>query len=427
MKAINYKKLGETLFYEKISNGLEVFILPKKGFRKTVATFTAKFGSVDTKFLLPGKKVPIQVPDGTAHFLEHKMFDSKKGDVLHSFAEQGASVNAFTNFTRTAYTLSATSNINKNIIALIDFVQEGYFTDEMVEKEKRIIEQEIRMYDNNPDWRARFGILENMYKTHPVKNDIAGTIKSINQITKEDLYACYNTFYHPSNMLLFVIGSVVPDKLLKEIRKNQEEKTFRETGEIYRISAAEDVNVNKKSNVMDISVPIPKVFIGHKEPNAIRQDRKLLNYELSLNVLFEIMFGESSEAYEKMYNNGFLSIPFTYDRTNERDFGFSIIGGESQEPEAIIQIIDDTISRFQKESINKEHAQRVINKEIGSFLKSINSPQFIANQFTRYHFNETNLFDTLPTLENLSVKDLEEALHFHFSPGSQTTLVVKET
>lgn len=143
MKAINYKKLGETLFYEKISNGLEVFILPKKGFRKTVATFTAKFGSVDTKFLLPGKKVPIQVPDGTAHFLEHKMFDSKKGDVLHSFAEQGASVNAFTNFTRTAYTLSATSNINKNIIALIDFVQEGYFTDEMVEKEKGLLNRRL--------------------------------------------------------------------------------------------------------------------------------------------------------------------------------------------------------------------------------------------------------------------------------------------
>ncbi|MDI6535032.1 pitrilysin family protein (plasmid) [Bacillus mycoides] len=425
MKSIIYKKLGETIYHEKLANGLEVFILPKKGFNKTFATFTTKYGSVDNKFSSLGKECSTQVPDGIAHFLEHKMFESEKGDVFRTFAKQGASVNAFTNFTRTAYTVSATSEINKNLITLLDFVQDPYFTDETVEKERGIIEQEIKMYDDNPDWRARFGILENMYKSHPVKIDIAGTIDSINQITKEDLYSCYNTFYHPNNMLLFIIGPVVPEEVIRLIRNNQEKKTFRDPEEIQRIFPNEDAKVNRRSSIMKLPVQIPKVFIGYKESNPMRQGKELLKYELSLNVLLELMFGKSSKAYEKMYDNGYLDDSFTFDYTNEKYFGFSVIGGGSQEPEEIIKIVNETIVGFKKESIKKEDAQRVIKKEIGSFLSAINSPQFIANQFTRYRFNDMDLFDVLPTLENLTEKDLEEVLHLHFSDESRTTIIVK--
>lgn len=195
MEPIIYKTLEETIYYEKLANGLDVFVLPKKGFHKTFATFTTKYGSVDNHFMPSGKNAPLGFRM-ELRILEHKMFDSETGDVFHTFAKQGAFANAFTSFTRTAYTLSATTNINQNLTTLLDCVQDPYFTDETVEKEKGIIEQEIKMHDDNPDWRARFGILENMYKSHPVKIDIAGTIHSINQITKEDLYSCYNTFYH---------------------------------------------------------------------------------------------------------------------------------------------------------------------------------------------------------------------------------------
>ncbi len=425
MKLVTYKKLGEKIYHEKLPNDLDVFILPKKSFHKAVVTFTTKFGSVDKKFMCPERDRPTQVPDGIAHFLEHQMFESEKGDVFHTFAKQGAFINAFTNSTRTAYTLSATSDINKNLITLLNFVQEAYFTDETIEKEKGIIEQEIKMYEDNPDWRARFGILENMYKHHPVNIDIVGTISSINQITKEDLYTCYNTFYHPKNMLLFVIGPVVPEELIRVIRKNQEQKTFQGTGEIQRIFPDEDAKVNRKEKFMKLPVPTPKVFIGYKEPNPMRQGPELLKYELSLNVLLELMFGNSSEAYEKMYENGYIDESFTFDCTYEKGFGFSVISGDSPEPEKIINIVNETITDFKEKSIKKEDAQRVIKKEIGSFLRSINSPQFIANQFTRYHFNKMNLFDVLPTLENLTEKDLEEVLHLYFSDGSRTTLIVK--
>ncbi|MBG9456854.1 zinc protease [Lysinibacillus sphaericus] len=425
MKSVVYKKLGETIYFEKLANGLEVFVLPKNGFQKTIATFTTKYGSVDNNFSPLGEDYPTQFPNGIAHFLEHKMFESEEGDVFRTFAEQGASANAFTSFTRTAYTVSATSDINKNLTTLLDFVQDPYFTDETVDKEKGIIEQEIKMYDDNPDWRARFGILENMYTNHPVKIDIGGTISSINQITKEDLYSCYNTFYHPNNMLFFVIGPVIPEEIISLIRNNQEQKTFRESEEIHRISPDEDAKVNKKSSIMKLPVQTPKVFIGYKEPNPIRQGKELLKYELSLNVLLELMFGNSSEAYEKMYDNGYLDGTFTFDYTNEKDFGFSVIGGNSQEPEEVIKIVNETIVGFKKQPLKKEDAQRAIKKEIGTFLSAINSPQFIANQFTRYRFNGMDLFDVLPTLENLTEKDLEEVLHLHFCEESRTTLIVK--
>ncbi|MFN3367779.1 MAG: EF-P 5-aminopentanol modification-associated protein YfmH, partial [Exiguobacterium mexicanum] len=200
MHKVEFEQLDETLYHEKLENGLEVFILPKKGFSKTFATFTTKYGSIDNHFVPRGEKDAIKVPDGIAHFLEHKMFEKEEGDIFQQFSKQGASANAYTSFTRTAYLFSATGQINENIETLLDFVQEPYFTEQTVEKEKGIIAQEITMYDDQPDWRLYFGIIENMYKNHPVKIDIAGTVDSIQDITAEHLYTCYNTFYHPSNM-----------------------------------------------------------------------------------------------------------------------------------------------------------------------------------------------------------------------------------
>lgn len=426
MKSMMYPKLRETIYYERLANGLEVFMLPKKDFHRTFATFSAKYGSVDNKFLPKGKEQSTKLPNGIAHFLEHKMFDSKQGNVFQTFAKKGAAVNAFTNFTCTTYTLSATSNINENLTALLDFVQDPYFTDETVAMEREIIAQEIKMCDDNPDWRARFGLLENMYKNHPVKNDIAGTIASIKQITKDNLYCSYHSFYHPSNMLLFVIGPVVPKDVIKCIRNNQAKKTFRQPEEIQRIYPYEDKKVNRRSRVMTFPVQIPKVYIGYKESDPIRQGKELLKYELSLNVLYELMFGCGSDVYEEMYDSGYIDRSFTYDYKIENGFGFSVISGDSQEPEKVIKIVNKTIALFKKQSIKKEDAQRIIKKTIGSFLSAINSPQYIANQFTRYRFNDMDLFEVISTLENMTEKDVEEVLHLHFSDVARTTLIIKE-
>ena len=190
--------------------------------------FSTNYGSIDNIFGYAGEELK-SVPDGIAHFLEHKLFEKEEGDVFQKFGDQGASANAFTSFTRTSYLFSASNRVKENLLTLLDFVQEPYFTPETVEKEKGIIGQEIQMYQDDPNWRQFFGILNNMYPKHPLHIDIAGTIESIAEITADDLYRCYETFYHPSNMTLFVVGDIDPNEMMTWIKENQATKDRKST------------------------------------------------------------------------------------------------------------------------------------------------------------------------------------------------------
>src|SRR5690625_3147865 len=201
VQQLEFDQLRETLYYQKIPNGLDVYVLPKKDFHKTYATFTTQYRSIDNNIVnIKSKKG--KFPDGIAHILEHKMFEEEDGDVFQRFSQFGAAANAFTSFDRTAYLFSCTDYVSENLTTLLDFVQNPFFTAENVEKEKGIIEQEIQMYQDNSEWRAFFGFLQALYQHHPVKIDIAGTVQSIYKITHDMLYTAYETFYHPSNMLV---------------------------------------------------------------------------------------------------------------------------------------------------------------------------------------------------------------------------------
>ena len=406
MERIYFEQLQEELFHEKLSNGLEVYILPKKGFNKTYATFTTKYGSIDNRFIPIGKKEMVTVPDGIAHFLEHKLFEKEDGDVFQDFSKQGASANAFTSFTRTAYLFSSTSNVEKNLQTLIDFVQAPYFTEKTVEKEKGIIGQEITMYDDNPDWRLYFGLIQNMYKNHPVKIDIAGTIESISDITKDLLYECYETFYHPSNMVLFIVGSVNPEELFQQVRDNQANKEFKSQSEITRYAYEEPIEANKKKDVIPMNVQTSKCLVGVKAKDTSRQGDKMLKQELIINVILDLLFGKSSEHYESLYNDGLIDETFAYDYTEEKGFGFAMVGGDTNNPDKLASRIKDIMLQFTKSQLSEEMLNRVKKKKIGAFLRAINSPEYIANQFTRYAFNDMNLFDVVPTLETITDSDI---------------------
>ncbi|RBW69906.1 EF-P 5-aminopentanol modification-associated protein YfmH [Bacillus taeanensis] len=424
MNQQTFDQLQETIYQKTLDNGLEVVILPKQEFNKTYATFTTKYGSIDNHFIPHGKKEPIRVPDGIAHFLEHKLFEKEHGDVFQDFSKQGASANAFTSFTRTAYLFSTTQEVKKNLLTLIDFVQAPYFTEKSVEKEKGIIGQEIQMYDDNPDWRAYFGVIENMYHHHPVKIDIAGTIESISKITKDLLYECYETFYHPSNMLLFVVGPVNPDEILKLIEENQNKKDYKAKPEIERFFEQEPKEVAEKKQVLPMAVQTPKCIIGFKEPSPTRQGEELLKHELCVNLLLDIMFGQSSENYEVLYNEGLIDQSFFYDYTEEEGFGFSTIGSNSNKSDQLAEKVWSLIKAFKQGSLTQEAVESAQKKKIGSFLRSLNSPEYIANQYTRYRFNGMNLFDVVPTLENITVEDVVNVLNEHFTEEALTVYQV---
>ncbi len=426
MEQIHFKQLKETLNCKTLENGLKVFILEKKDFNKTYATFTTNYGSVDNHFVPLGKNEPVKVPDGIAHFLEHKLFEKEHGDVFQDFSKQGASANAFTTFKRTAYLFSTTGDVEKNLTTLIDFVQAPYFTEKTVEKEKGIIGQEIRMYDDNPDWRVYFGLIANMYQNHPVSIDIAGTVESIAKITKDDLYECYETFYHPSNMLLFIVGPVDAEKIMDLVEKNQAGKDYKDKPPIERFFDEEPAQPAKRKEVLNMPVQTPKCYMGYKEKRPERQGKELLLRELSVNLLLEMMFGKSTKNYEKLYNDGLIDPSFSFDYTEEQGYGFSMIGGDTSDPDAFADTISRMVEDFKKTDINQEDLERARKKKIGSFLRALNSPEFIANQFTRYEFNGMNLFDVIPTFEDLTAAHLEKALSDHFQDSQLTICQVKK-
>ncbi|WP_416150888.1 EF-P 5-aminopentanol modification-associated protein YfmH [Salipaludibacillus sp. HK11] len=421
MNKVSFDQLQETLYVDELPNGLHVYVLPKKGFNKTFATFTTKYGSIDNHFTPLDEQESLRVPDGIAHFLEHKLFDDEEGDVFQNFSKLGASANAFTSFTRTAYLFSSTMNVEKNLETLMNFVQKPYFTEESVEKEKGIIEQEIKMYEDNPDWQNFFGLLKGMYKSHPVAIDIAGTVESINKTTKDLLYTCYQTFYHPSNMVLFVVGNVDPESILKQIRDNQADKTFAEPEEIERYFDKESSEVHEKKVVIPMPVNTGKCLVGIKDSNPNKQGQELLKHELSMQLLLEMMFGQSSENYQSLYEDGLIDDSFSFDYTAENGFGFSVVGGDSNHPEKLADRIEQMVSDFKGKSLDEVAIERIRKKKIGYFLKAMNSPEFIANQFTRYQFNGMDLFEVIPTLESLKKEELAQTLNEYFDLSTQLT------
>jgi predicted Zn-dependent peptidase len=408
METLRFEQLDETLYYEKMSNGLDVYILPKQGFNKTFVTFTTKYGSIDNHFVPLGENEPKRVPDGIAHFLEHKLFEKEHGDVFQDFSKQGASANAFTSFTRTAYLFSSTSQVEKNIETLLDFVQEPYFTEKTVEKEKGIIGQEIKMYDDNPDWRLYFGLIQNLYKNHPVHIDIAGTIESITPITAELLYECYHTFYHPTNMLVFIVGAVSPEETMNLVRANQAKRTFENAKSIERLFDEEPIEVNEKKKVMHMSVQTPKCLVGIKANEPTRQGDDLLKNELCISLLLDYLFGKGSKTYQQLYNEGLIDDSFFFDYSEEYGFGFAMIGGDTKQPDELAERIQTLLVQMTNAEIDADAIERVKKKKIGSFLRAINSPEFIANQFTRYAFNDMSLFDVVPMLEKITVADIQK-------------------
>lgn len=424
MQTIEFQQLDETLYYKQLENGLDVYILPKKGFSKTFVTFTTKYGSIDRTFVPIGEEEPITVPDGIAHFLEHKMFEKEEGDVFQKFSEAGAQANAFTSFTRTAYLFSSTNHLYKSTETLLDFVQQPYFTEETVNKEKGIIGQEITMYDDQPDWRLYFGAIENMYNNHPVKIDIAGTIESIDKITAEHLYTCYNTFYHPSNMLLFVIGAVDPTEMMAFIEGNQKKKEFPEPTPISRIFDEEPVEVAIKERELKMDVQQPKVYMGLKAKEVNLSGDEMLKHELAVSIALECLFGRASDFYTDVYENGLIDETYAFDFSLEKGYGFSLIGSDTPKPDELVKAIKERLADAEDGSIFKEEdVERIKRKKIGFFLRALNSLEFIANQFTRYKFNDMNLFDAVPTIEKLTVEDIKEA--FKSLQGEEQQTVFK--
>lgn len=425
MEKLYFNTLKETLYHEKMDNGLEVYLLPKPGFEKTYGLFSTNFGAIDTTFVPLGQEGMIKVEDGIAHFLEHKMFDMNGTDASDEFAKLGASTNAFTSSSRTAYLFSTTSNEYPCIELLLDFVQKLEITPESVEKEKGIIGQEIKMYDDDPDWRVYFGSIQNLYNLHPVAIDIAGSVETVNNTTKEMLETCYNTFYHPSNMMLFVVGNIDANKAISIIRSNQAKKDFKMANKIVCQKVFEPNNIKVKENVFTMDVEMNKIIVSIKI-NEILDDPKLkIKRELAINLLFDLLFSKSSKLYNDWLNRGIINDSFSANFTQERDYAFIQIGCDCDDYETLKDNLMDLIKNFKDIKIEESDFERIKKKNIGLFINMFNSPESIANIFSRYYFEGTIAFDLIDEVAKISLDDIYSMFKY-FDLDYTSTCIVKK-
>lgn len=408
MKKIDYPILAETLYTETLENGLRVVLLPKTGFNKTYGLFTTDYGSIDNDFVPLGETEFSQVPDGIAHFLEHKMFEKEDGDVFQIFGKQGASANAFTSFTQTSYLFSSTDRVKENLTTLLDFVQAPYFTPETVEKEKGIIGQEIQMYQDDPNWRLFFGIIGNLYPKHPLHIDIAGTIESIGEITADDLYLCYNTFYHPSNMSLLVVGKMDLEEMMAHIRANQGSKEFTAVRPIERRFPLEGPGDIILESSLKMAVQRPKVLVGLKGTDPLPTDGfELLRYRTAAQLLWQLLFGDTSANQLALYEDGLIDDSFSYEFNLERSFHFADFGGDSDHPvELAARIREILLSAETSLELSPKNLNLLKKQMLGKYLQSLNSLEYIANQFSQMRFGDATLFDMAEVIDSITLEDV---------------------
>ncbi len=416
--------LGERLLSKKMSNGLTTFVLPKKDYNKIFALYSTRYGSIDSEFVVPDTGEHLKVPEGIAHFLEHKMFEMDYGNVFDKFAELGTSSNAFTNYTNTTYLFSTTGVLRDNLLLLLDFVETPYFTQESVEKEKGIITQELRMYEDDPDWQVLLNLLRCLYHNHPVRNDIGGNVESIKKIDDQILYKCYTTFYHPSNMILFVAGHVDPDEVFSIVERHEDSKKLKPQDEIKRIYPPEPFNINEQYRKVFLDVAEPVFLMGFKDTDIGYDGFELLKKEVCTNLLLEMIFGRSSLLYEMLYEKGLIDDRFGFSYEAQKDYCFCTIGGETRDPDMLHEELVNSIHRNIQNGPEIRDFERVKKKHLGDFIKGFNSVEFIATSFVAYHHKNVNIFDYIKALEQLTLKDVRIRMEEVFDLSKHAVSVV---
>lgn len=410
MQKTYYEQIDETVYSEKLENGLNVFIIPKRGFQKTFVTYTTAFGSLDFRFKPHDQNSFVTVPDGVAHFLEHKLFEKEDGDVFTDFAEHDAQVNAFTTFDRTSYLFSATNHIEDNILRLLKMVESPYFTKATVEKEKGIIAEEIKMYQEQPGYKLMFNTLRSMYHTHPVRVDIAGSVESIYNITKDDLYRCYHTFYHPSNMVLFVVGDVIPEHILNIVQQHESARQIESQPAIERDPLNESSHIVQSKVSEAMAIQSPRLMLGFKNHLYPVTDLQRVKEDIEMSFFFELIYGEETEFYQRILDDALIDETFSYQTVIEPTYSFSLITSATTEPDQLKQRLLDALHANYGQVKDQEGFDLLKKQFIGEYISSLNAPEYIANQYTKYYFDGVSLFELLDVIDDITLESMNETV-----------------
>lgn len=419
MQVIENLKVKEKVYIEKLENGLTVMLIPKKGIQKKYMIWGTNYGSNESSFVVPGEQEVTTVPNGVAHFLEHKLFEQENGtNSLDVLTALGVEANAYTTNDHTAYLFECTDNFYEAMDELMDYVQHPYFTDENVEKEKGIIGQEIMMYDDYPEWRVYLNAMKAMYHNNPVKIDIVGTIETISKIDKEILYKCYNTFYNPSNMTMVIGGDFEPEAMLEEIKKRLIDT--KASGEIKRVYPEEPEEIVQEKIEQKLEVSQPLYTIGIKDSG--KTDAKK---HIAMEILLNLIIGRSSNLYKELYNEGIIYAQPSLDYEFTKIYSHVLITGQSNEPEKVFGKFKQEVSRLKTEGIKEDDFERMKKMIYGGYVKEYNDVTDIVRMFLADYFKGINSFDYLEEIKGVTVQYLEQMLKDVFKEDKMIISIVR--
>jgi predicted Zn-dependent peptidase len=424
-------------------SGLTLLFCPKAGFKKKYACYSTFYGSVDSEFVEPGGE-KVKVPDGIAHFLEHTLFETENGNVSDLFAKRGAYNNAATSFTTTTYLFASTDHFFDNLALLMGFVENPVFKPEKVEKEKGIIEQEIKGYEDSPQWVSYMGLLENLFKVHPMRIDIAGTPETIRKIDSETLHRCYRAFYRPANMILFVVGDLDPNEIFSFVAQRSRFAAATGpfagpfagplagplagpgagNGKAERIYPAEPKAVARRETRKKMEVALPKLLLGFKEVNMPLRGEEFVLHELASELALELLFGRSSNTFRELYETQVVLDDFAASYSLGAGIGYGIVGGDTPDPDRLRDILIGRISKLREEGIEPEDFEREKRRFIGGFIRSFNSLEYIAGHYTYYRFYGFDLFRSIDLFQKLHREALEERVRALLDPENFAAYVV---
>ena len=427
MQIIENSKVKEKLYVEKLENGLTVMIMPKKNIQKKYMIWATNFGSIDNKFIAPNDKEETNIPDGVAHFLEHKMFEQQNGtNSLDTLTALGVNANAYTTTDHTCYLFECTDNFYPAMDELMDYVQNPYFTDQNVEKEKGIIGQEIQMYDDYPSWAVYMNAMKCMYKNNPIIIDIAGSIESISKIDKEVLYKCYNTFYHPSNMVMCFAGDFEPETLIEEVKIRL--KPTEKHGEIKRIYPEEPEQIVKKENTQNMEVSMPIFVIGIKDviDNKNCTSSSIVKKHIAIEILLNMLIGKSSKLYKELYETELITGEPYLDYEFSKQYAHVSITGQSNDPKKVLEKFEAEIKQMKESDIDLAHFQRVKNMIYGNYVKEYDDVAEICRMFVGDYMKGINSFEYIEEYEQVTPEYTKQVLEEVFKEDKTVLSIVEK-
>ncbi len=405
IKEVRNDLVDEVYYDISHPSGLKILVMPKSGYSGAYAVFMTKYGSIDTDIPL-GDGTFKTIPEGTAHFLEHKLFESEDLDAFERFAKTGASANAYTSFDRTGYLFSCSGNFRQNLEILLDFVQHPYFTQQTVEKEQGIIGQEIMMYKDVPDWEIMFNLFRAMYHNHPLRTDIAGTCESIAEISADLLYDCYNSFYNLGNMVLAVAGNVSVEDVIEVADRVLENKGESKMLERKRIDEPKEVLTHYVEEKLSVSAP--QFMLGFKETwdSPVLETKQ----ELAMDMLLDIIAGPSSELYKRLLDKKLINTSFSFEYFTGFGYSSVLFAGESADPKAVEKEIKAEIKKFRENGIDEKEFSRTRKKLYGRMIMGLNDVDEIANNMAVSYFWDEDVFTDFEEYQKVTVEYINDLL-----------------